>query len=119
MYRRLHNHCILNGLTKAEPRAEYTTPQVITDSLNAAGMPRTKARRAKLSNLRIAQMAATLYCLNALCTSESAMTRHAARFAEVRRAYEGHIDRYRLNSSFVSFFDFLLRLVDIWLPCRA
>lgn len=27
------------------------------------------------------------------------------------------MDRYRLNSSFVSFFDFLLRLVDIWLPC--
>ena len=114
-----HNHCILNGFTKAEARAEYTTPQVITKSLNDAGMPRTKARRAKLSNLRIAQMAATLYCLNALCTSESAMARHAARFAEVRKAYEVHIDRYRLNSSFVSFFDFLLRLVDIWLPCGA
>ncbi len=114
-----HNHCILNGLTKAEARADYTTPQVITDSLNAAGLPRTKARRAKLSNLRIAQMAATLYCLNALCTSESAMARHAARLAEVRKAYEGHIDRYRLNSSFVSFFDFLLRLVDIWLPSGA
>lgn len=111
-----HNYCILNGLTKAEARAGYSTPKVITDSLNEAGMPRTKARRAKLSNLRIAQMAATLYCLNALCTSESTKRRHATRLAEIREAYEGHMDRYRLNSSFVSFFDFLLRLVDIWLP---
>ncbi len=112
-----HNHCILNGFTRAEARAGYTTPQAITDSLNAAGMPRTKARRAKLSNLRIAQMAATLYCLSTLCTSESAMARHARRLAAVHAAYEAHIDRYRLNSSFVSFFDFLFRLVDIWVPC--
>ncbi len=114
-----HNHCIINGLTKAEARADYATPQIITDSLNAACVVRTKARRAKLSNLRISQMAAALYCLSSLCTSDSAMARHAARFAEVRNEYEGHIDRYRLNSSFVSYFDFLLRLVDIWVPCRS
>lgn len=114
-----HNHCILNGFTRTEARAGYTTPQVITDSLNAAGMPRTKARRAKLSNLRIAQIAATLYCLSALCTSESAMARHARRLAGVHAAYKAHIDRYCLNSSFVSFFDFLLRLVDIWVPCET
>ena len=37
----------------------------------------------------------------------------------LREAYEGNLDRYAQNSSLVSFFDFLLRLVDIWLPCGA
>ncbi|MBQ9000642.1 MAG: Abi family protein, partial [Eggerthellaceae bacterium] len=62
-----HNHCIVNGFTKALTGTAYDTPQVITESLNAAGMPRTKTRRAKLGNVRIAQMAASMYCLNALC----------------------------------------------------
>jgi hypothetical protein len=82
-------------------------------------MSRTKTRRTKLSNLRIAQMAATLYCLSTPCASESAKGRHAARLASVRDAYRGHMARYRLNSSFVSFFDFPLRLSDIRLPCEA
>ena len=29
------------------------------------------------------------------------------------------MERYRLNSSFVSFFDFLLKLVDIWVSTGA
>ena len=82
-------YCILNGLTRAEAHAGYGTPQVIIDSLNDAGMSRTNTRRTKLSNLRIAQMAATLYCLSTLCTSESAKRRHAARLASVRDAYRG------------------------------
>jgi hypothetical protein len=114
-----HNHCILNGLTRAEAHAGYGTPQVIIDSLNDAGMSRTKTRRTKLSNLRVAQMAATLFCLSTLCTSESAKRRHAARLASVRDAYQGHMARYRLNSSFVSFFDFPLRLAGFWLPREA
>ena len=114
-----YNHCILNGFTKAEAPADYSTPQVIMDSLNAAGMSRTKARSAKLSNLRIAQMVVTLYCLGVLGTNESAMSRHGKRFANIRKKYEAKMERYRLNSSFVSFFDFLLKLVDIWVSTGA
>ncbi|MBQ9001064.1 MAG: Abi family protein [Eggerthellaceae bacterium] len=111
-----HNHCIVNGFTKALTGTAYDTPQVITESLNGAAMPRTKTRRAKLGNVRIAQMAASMYCLNALCDSEHALARHASRLADLRSAYEARIERYRLNSSLVSFFDFLFNLVDIWVP---
>ena len=62
-----HNHCVVNGFVQSAQSAEYTTPEVITEALNAAGMARTKARRAKLSNLRMAQIAASLYCLDAYC----------------------------------------------------
>ena len=93
-----HSHCILNGFTRAEARDGHSTPRVIIDSLNDVGISRTKNRRAKLSYLRRV---------------------HAVRLADFRDAYQGHMVRYRLNSSFVSFFDFMFRLVDIWLPCEA
>ena len=59
-----------------------------------------------------------MYCLNALCDSEHALARHANRLADLREAYVARIERYRLNSSLVSFFDFLFNLVDIWVPQR-
>lgn len=111
-----HNHCIVNGFVQSAEAAGYSTPEVITNALNEAGMGRTKARRAKLSNLRMAQIAATLWCVNSFCTRESTVRRHAERMRWLRDAYEGNIDRYALNSSLVSFFDFLWKLVDIWVP---
>lgn len=111
-----HNHCIINGFVQTAETASYPTNELITDALNAAGLRRTKGRRAKLSNLRIAQMAATLYAASTLFTRESTVKRHAKRLAALRRSYEANLERYRLNSSLVSFFDFLWKLVDIWLP---
>ena len=111
-----HNHCIVNGFVQTAEPAGYATPEAITDALNAAGVGRTKARRAKLSNLRMAQMAATLWCVGSLCTRASTVRRHAERLRQLRDAYERNLDRYALNSSLVSFFDFLWKLVDIWIP---
>ena len=111
-----HNHCVVNGFIQSGVSAGYTTPEAITDALNAAGMGRTKTRRAKLSNLRMAQIAASLFCLNAFCTRESTARRHHARLCQLRASYDRHESRYALNSSLVSFFDFLWKLVDIWSP---
>lgn len=83
-----HNSCIVNGFVSS----------------------------AKLRNVRIAQIAAVLYSLNAFCGRESAMRRHAARFSEVERRFYEHADYYRQNNSIMSFFGFVWRLVDIWLP---
>ena len=44
------------------------------------------------------------------------MRRHAARFSEVERRFYEHADYYRQNNSIMSFFGFVWRLVDIWLP---
>ena len=111
-----HNHCVINGFVGTAETASYPANELITDALNAAGLGRTKSRRAKLANLRIAQMAATLYAANTLFTRESTKQRNAQRLALLRRSYEANLDRYRPNSSLVSFFDFLWKLVDIWLP---
>lgn len=111
-----HGHCIVNGLTHASEVADYHTNDLITESLNEHGMRRTKSRRAKLANLRIAQMAATLYMLGALPVTEGARTRNASRLSALRATYEGSAGRWRRNSTISSFFEFLWKFVGIWLP---
>lgn len=56
------------------------------DSLNAHGMGRTKSRRGKLSNLRVVQMAATLYADSQFCTLPQTAERHAHALAGLRAA---------------------------------
>lgn len=111
-----HNSCIVNGFVSSAKRAGFPSSRPLTDALNAAGMKNSRNRRAKLRNVRIAQIAAVLYSLNAFCGRESAMRRHAARFSEVERRFCEHADFYRQNNSIMSFFDFVWKLVDIWLP---
>ncbi|WP_165047748.1 Abi family protein [Adlercreutzia sp. ZJ305] len=111
-----HNHCIANGFTQAAEAASYSTNSLIIESLNRHGLPRTKSRRSKLSNLRIAQMAAALYSLNALCRREPAMRKNAERLNALRKNYEAALPQLSKNSTVVSFFDFLFKLVDIWVP---
>ncbi len=111
-----HNHCIANGFTQAAAAASYPTNSLIIESLNEHGVPRTKSRRAKLSNLRIAQMTAALYALNALCRREPTMRKNAARLSALRESYVAALPLLGKNSTVVSFFDFLFKLVDIWVP---
>lgn len=110
-----HNSLIVNGFSSGAERAGYQASRAVTTSLAEHGMGKTKSRRAKLRNLRVAQIAATLYSVREFCTRESTRTRHAARLAEVRRYAEGCGVLRRANDGIVSFFDFVLKLVDIWL----
>ncbi len=114
-----HNSCIINGLTKEGELAGYKTNALVSDAMNAAGIKNTKTRRAKMRNLRIAQIAATLWALAEFCPQESCLPRHAARFHEFRLATEeiGILDH--AHDGIVSFFVFLFKLVDIWVPTRA
>lgn len=114
-----HNHCVINGFAPGTPAPDYHTNALITEALNAAGMRRTKSRRAKLANLRVAQMAATLYALNAICTGHATVNRHAQRLAALRARYEDLLPIIRPSNSLVSFFEFLWELVDIWAPQQA
>ena len=110
-----HNSLIVNGFSSGAERAGYQASRAVTTSLAEHGMGKTKSRRAKLRNLRVAQIAATLYSVREFCTRESTRTRHAARLAEVRRYAEGCGVLRRANDGIVSFFDFVWKLVDIWL----
>lgn len=82
-------------------------------------MHNTKTRRAKLKNLRIAQIAATLYALDSICGRRSTRDRNAERLDEVRGFYHSKESLFAANDGIRSFFDFLWRLVDIWCPKRA
>lgn len=114
-----HGSCLVNGFCAGGPQAEYHTNALIAASLNDHGMRNTKTRRAKLRNLRIAQIAATLYALDSICDRRSTRERNAERFDGVRRFYRSTEGLFAANDGILSFFDFLWRLVDIWCPKRA
>lgn len=114
-----HNHCVINGFAPNAPVPDYHTNTLITDALNAAGVRRTKSRRSKLANLRVTQIAATLYALDAICTGKTTKMRHAKSLEALRRRYEELLPAIRPTNSLVSFFEFLWKLVDVWAPYRT
>lgn len=111
-----HNSLIVNGFSRSSERTSFSPPRLISVALNERGMKNTKARRSKLANLRVSQIAATLYADGEFCTRDSTRARHAARLAEVRNDAEGCGALSRANDGIVSYFDFVWKLVDIWLP---
>ena len=51
-------------MTRLEPasdRAVFQAPEDMLQSMNALGLKNTRSRRAKMCNLRVAHIAATLY----------------------------------------------------------
>lgn len=72
------------GLGRRGELAGYRPNELITDSLNTAGMRNTKTRRARLRNRRMSQIAATLYMSAALCPNRGTRTRHAIYMNDVR-----------------------------------
>lgn len=118
-----HNSLLVHGLNARDAPANFPTSLLISNSLNARGMKNSRTRRAKLKNLRVAQIAAALWALDHFCKLPSTRKRHATKLAAVRRSVEGsHFSQAPsagANMSIVSFFDFLWRLIDIWVPNQA
>ena len=114
-----HGSCIVNGLTKKAERAAYVANALVAESMSEAGMPSSKTRRAKMRNLRVAQIAATLWAVRKFCPEETCQRRHALRFAELEAFIAETGVLSRAGDGIVSFFDFLKKLVDIWIPKRA
>ena len=78
--------------------------------------------RTKLRNLRVAQIAALLWSLSAFCTRDSTIERHAMRFARLRESFEANRERFGNDddaNAFVSYFEFIWKLVDIWVSQRV
>ena len=112
-----HNSCVLNGVARTTGEdAKSDVNELITKSLNAHGMTRSKTRRARLNNLRTEQMASALYASNKLCTREETRRRHAAALADLRGAWQEEAGLFAKNNVVTSFFDFFFKMVDIWVP---
>ena len=114
-----HNSCVLNGVARTTGEdTESDVNELITKSLNAHGMARSKTRRARLNNLRTEQMASALYASNKICTREETRRRHAAALADLRRAWLEESSLFAKNNVVTSFFEFFFKMVDIWIPER-
>lgn len=113
-----HGSCIVNGFGSSGELAGYRPNELITDSLNTAGMRNTKTRRARLRNLRMSQIAATLYMSAALCPNRGTRTRHASCMNDVRVYAESQSHLFGSNDNVKYSFDFIWKLVDVWVPMR-
>ncbi|WP_302717642.1 Abi family protein [uncultured Senegalimassilia sp.] len=113
-----HGSCIVNGFGSSGELAGYRPNELITDSLNTAGMRNTKTRRARLRNLRMSQIAATLYMSAALCPNRGTRTRHAIFMNDVRVYAESQSHLFSSNDNVKYSFDFIWKLVDVWVPMR-
>ncbi len=111
-----HNSCIVNGFTASAAKSGYPTPEVMLASMNAHGVRNGRSRKAKLANLRIAQIAAALFASSIFCTRSSTRKRHAEAMGKAGDAIARTAPLQPSDGSLASYFDFLLKLVDIWTP---
>ena len=113
-----HNSCIINGFSSSAVQASFPTSDPIGESLTRHGMKRSKARRSKMSNLRVAQIAAALYASSVFCTRPSTMERHGGEMQRAREALSATLPLCPADGSLSAYFEFLFKLIDIWTPYR-
>ena len=114
-----HNSCIINGFSVTSERADFPTSNPIAASMNEHGLKSSKSRRSKMRNLRVAQIAAVLFASSEFCRRESTRTRHSEAMGTVREAFDAVRPLCPADGSLTSYFDFIMKLVDIWTPKRA
>lgn len=114
-----HNSCIVHAFSRNAERAGFSIREPLASSLRENGLKNTKSRKAKLRNLRVAQIAATLYAASIYCNRNSARNRHTT----LLNRFHGSVDAARPlfppDGSLGSYFDFIFKMVDIWLPTQA
>lgn len=113
------NRCLINGFSSRELDVAYETPSTVLASMNQYGIKNGGSRRQKMSNPRISQIASALYLSNALCKREAARARHAAAMADALSSLDAARPLCPADGSLGSYFDFIVKLVDIWTPERA
>lgn len=114
-----HNSCIVHGLTKRGERAGFEVRKLIATSMKEYGLKNTKSRRAKPSNLYLAQIAATLYADSEYCTRPSTKKRHIALMNQTKLSVETALPMRPADGSLGAYFDFLFKMVDIWIQPNA
>ena len=111
-----HNSRIVNGLSKKAEKANYTVHEPVASFMKEHGLKNTKSRRAKLNNLRVAQMAAALYADSRFCTRPSTRSRHLNLIDEVREKVNAAQPLFPADGSLDAYFNFIFKMVDVWLP---
>ena len=114
-----HNRCLINGFSSREPDVDFETPATVLASMNLCGIRNGKTRRRKMANPRIAQIASVLYLSCIMCTRETTRARHADVMADAVESLTAAKPFCPADGSLGSYFDFIIKLVDIWVPGRA
>ena len=114
-----HNSCIVNGFSSSSTLAPFPTSGPIVSSMNSLGLKNSKSRRSKLRNLRIAQIAATLYASHTFCVRPSTRRRHAEKMRQAKEALASTLPLCPADGSLAGYFDFFFKLVDLWLPMQS
>lgn len=110
-----HNNCIANAFCRDAEGAGFTIHGQLANSLKENGLKNSKSRKAKLGNLRIAQIAATLYAASLYCGRDTTRARHIALMDRVRESVEETRSLFPPDGSLGAYFDFIFKMVDIWL----
>ncbi len=113
-----HNNCIVHAFRKDSENAEFTVRGPLASSLKENGLKNSKSRKEKLRNLRIAQIAATLYADSLFCDRDSTRERHVELVERLRKSADNARPLFPSDGSLGSYFDFIFKMIDIWLPPR-
>lgn len=114
-----HNNCIVHAFRKDAEDAGYIVREPLASSLKESGLKNSKSRKAKLHNLRIAQIAATLYAASHYCDRDATRSRHIELMNRARDSVESARPLFPSDGSLSAYFEFIFKIVDIWLPPRA
>lgn len=106
-----HNNCILNNL--ASGTSKHRTPNDLYRAVAATGTVGKGARKARLSNDRLQEMAATLH-RHKLVASEGVNQHRANELRGFKDRMQKHESYYCENLQISSSFDFLAKLIDAW-----
>lgn len=100
----------MNDFTSTEI-AGHKMPGIAADAFNATAAKNTPARRAKLKNLRIALITATLCRISAFHPEDSTKSHHRQNVFAGQRG----LAHLQANDTLMSFFDFVWELAGVQL----
>lgn len=110
-----HNSCIVNGFTKKAEKADYTVHEPLSTSMKDLGLKNSKSRKNKLGNLRVVQIACALYAEQRFCTRASTRERHRVLAERLKNKVDEARPLFPPDDSLGSYFDFVFKMIDIWL----
>ena len=106
-----HNNCILNNL--AAGTSKHRTPYELTREIGKIEGLGKDARRSRLSNDRLQEIAATLYRHKEV-VSRGVYEHRAEELAGFKARMVKNLDYYAGNLQVASSFDFLGKLISAW-----
>lgn len=106
-----HNNCILNNL--AAGTSKFKASYALTNAIGHIAEIGKDARKSRLSNDRLQEIATTLYKHKEVA-SPGIHEHRAAELKTFKTRMEKHLDYYAGNSQITASFDFLSKLINAW-----